>query len=59
MPDVIGAPVKKGDIVGKVVYRLNEKNIGECNIIVVQDIDKIGFFNMEKYILNKWFNVLR
>ena len=51
--------VKKGDIVGKVVYRLNEKNIGECNIIVVQDIDKIGFFNMERYILNKWFNVLR
>lgn len=59
MPDVIGAPVKKGDIVGKVVYRLNEKNIGECNIIVVQDIDKIGFFNMAKYVLNKWFNVLR
>ena len=59
MPDVIGAPVKKGDIVGKVIYRLNEKDIGECNIIVAQDIDKIGFFNMEKYILNKWFNVLR
>ena len=59
MPDVIGAPVKKGDIVGKVIYRLNEKNIGECNIIVTQDIDKIGFFNMERYILNKWFNVLR
>ena len=59
MPDVIGAPIKKGDIVGKVIYRLNEKDIGECNIIVVQDIDKIGFFNMEKYILNKWFNILR
>ena len=59
MPDVIGAPVKKGDIVGKVIYKLNEKNIGECNIIVTQDIDKIGFFNMERYILNKWFNVLR
>ena len=59
MPDVIGAPVKKGDIVGRVIYRLNEKNIGECNVIVTQDIEKIGFFNMERYILNKWFNVLR
>ena len=59
MPDVIQAPIKKGDIVGKVIYRLNEKNIGECNIIVAQDIDKIGFFNMERYVLNKWFNVLR
>ena len=59
MPDVIPAPVKKGDVVGKVIYRLNEKNIGECNIIVMQDIDKIGFFNMERYVLNKWFNVLR
>ena len=59
MSDVIQAPVKKGDIVGRVIYRLNEKNIGECNIIVLQDIDKIGFFNMEKYILNKWFSVLR
>ena len=59
MPDVIQAPVKKGDIVGKVIYRLNEKNIGECNLIVMQDIDKIGFFNMERYVLNKWFSVLR
>ena len=55
MPDVIQAPVKKGDIVGRVIYRLNEKNIGECNLIVMQDIDKIGFFNMERYVLNKWF----
>ena len=59
MPDIISAPVKKGDIVGRVIYRLNEKDIGECNIIITQDIDKIGFFNMEKYVLNKWFNVLR
>lgn len=59
MPDVIQAPVKKGEIVGKVIYRLNEKNIGECNLIVMQDIDKIGFFNMERYVLNKWFSVLR
>ena len=59
MSDVIQAPVKKGDIVGKVIYRLNEKNIGECNLIVMQDIDKIGFFNMERYVLNKWFSVLR
>ena len=59
MPDVIQAPVKKGDIVGRVIYRLNEKNIGECNLIVMQDIDKIGFFNMERYVLNKWFSVLR
>ena len=59
MPDVIQAPVKKGNIVGKVIYRLNEKNIGECNLIVMQDIDKIGFFNMERYVLNKWFSVLR
>ena len=59
MPDVIQAPVKKRDIVGKVTYKLNEKNIGECNVIVTQDIDKIEFFNMERFILNKWFNVLR
>ena len=59
MPDVIQAPVKKGDIVGKVIYMLNGKNIGECNLIVMQDIDKIGFFNMERYVLNKWFSVLR
>ena len=59
MSDVIQAPVKKGDIVGRVIYRLNEKNIGECNLIVMQDIDKIGFFNMERYVLNKWFSVLR
>ena len=59
MPDIIQAPVKKGDSVGKVIYRLNDEIIGECNIIAMEDIEKIGFFNMERYVLNKWFNVLR
>jgi len=59
MPDAIVAPVQKGNTVGKIRYTLNGENVGECNLIVNEDIDKIDFFNMEKYILNKWFNVLR
>ena len=59
MPDVIQAPVQKGNTVGKVIYNLNGEKIGECNLIINENIDKIDFLNMERYILNKWFNVLR
>jgi len=59
MQDIIQAPIKKGEVIGKLKYTLNEENIGECNLICADDIDKINFFNMEQYVLDKWFTLLR
>ena len=59
IPDVIQAPLNKEDIIGKVIYNLNGENVGECNLISKEDVNKINFFNMEQFILDKWFTVLR
>ena len=59
IPDTIQAPVRKGDIIGKINYVIDGENIGKCNLVANENIDKIIFFSMEKYVLKKWFNVLR
>ncbi len=59
MPDIVQAPIKKGDIMGKLKYTLNGENVGECNLTVTEDVDKINFFNMEQFILDRWFTLLR
>lgn len=37
------APIKKGDVAGKVVYKLGDKEIGEINIVFTESIKKAGF----------------
>ena len=59
MPENFQAPIKKGEIVGKLKYTLNGEIVGECNLISDTDVEKINFFNMEQYILDKWFTLLR
>ncbi|MBR0428070.1 MAG: D-alanyl-D-alanine carboxypeptidase [Clostridia bacterium] len=59
MPDVVQAPIKKGDIIGKLTYILDGEDIGECNLVCDEDVNKINFFNMEQYVLDKWFTLLR
>ena len=59
MPNVIQAPVNKGDIIGKVTYTLNGEIVGECNLICDEDVNKINFFNMEQFIIKEWFTLLR
>ncbi len=43
MPEVITAPLAKGDEVGRVIYRLNGEEIGSVPICVGEDLPKIGF----------------
>ena len=51
--------LKKGDIIGKLTYILDGEDIGECNLVCDEDVNKINFFNMEQYVLDKWFTLLR
>lgn len=51
------APIKKGEIVGKVIYKLNDEIIGENPIYCAENIDKITFFEyfgfaIKKFLLN-------
>ena len=59
MPNSVQAPIKKGDNIGKLTYTLNGDIVGECNLIVGEDVSKINFFNMEQFVLDRWFTLLR
>lgn len=42
----IPAPVKKGDKVGKVIYKIGNEKIGEADITAAQDAAKMDFFGL-------------
>ena len=59
MPEILQAPIKQGDTIGKITYTLNGETVGECDLAAKEDVSKINFFNMEQFVLDKWFTLLR
>lgn len=57
--DKIDAPLKKGDIVGKVVFSLDSKELTSINLISNSDVDKINIFTMTKKTIYNWVDLLR
>ena len=54
LPEVIEAPLNKGDKVGEVKYYLGEKQIGQMDIVVSEDLVKAGFGDYFKRGFSKW-----
>ncbi len=48
------APVKKGDIVGKIEILENNKPVGEVNIVASEDVLRLNFVDIFGLFLNKW-----
>lgn len=44
----LAAPVHEGDIVGKLVYRLNGKEIGQVDVAAAEEIEKASFLDALK-----------
>lgn len=54
IPEYVCAPLKDGDVIGKIIYRDPERIIGEASIIVRENIDKTGLFDIF-YKMMKFF----
>ena len=54
LPQWIEAPLKKGDKVGVVRYFLGEKEIGQIDIVVKQDLQEAGWMEYFKEGMGKW-----
>lgn len=54
LPERVTAPIKKGDVIGKVTYKIGGRTVGEADITAEQDIDKISFFSMARELIS-WF----
>lgn len=57
--DNISAPISKGDILGKVVYTLNNEQLLEVNLLAECDIHKNTIWNLTTSLYQKWFKLLR
>ncbi|MBR4880497.1 MAG: hypothetical protein IKU19_01100, partial [Clostridia bacterium] len=51
----ITAPVKKGDKVGRVVYYLGDKEVGESDIVAREDVRDVGFKDIFLRLLQSYF----
>ena len=54
MPESLTAPVKAGQVIGKVTYKIGDNVVGTADIAAVEDVGKIGFWTMLPKIL-RWF----
>ncbi|CDC17545.1 d-alanyl-D-alanine carboxypeptidase [Ruminococcus sp. CAG:55] len=53
IPDEVKAPVKKGETVGRICYRINGKEIGSVNLIASTPVEKADFGDYLKKIWKK------
>ena len=55
----ICAPIKKGDVIGKITFSSNGNQLLEVNLVSDNDIEKNTLWNLTVSLYKKWFNVLR
>jgi D-alanyl-D-alanine carboxypeptidase (penicillin-binding protein 5/6) len=55
IPESLTAPIKSGDVVGKVKYTLNGEILGEASIFVKEEVPKIKFGDVFALILENIF----
>ncbi len=57
LPETLSAPIKAGEVVGKIKYTLNGDVLGDCDIFVKEEIEKLKFTDIFALILQKIFTV--
>lgn len=55
LPEKLAAPVKKGDVVGKVHYMSGDKELGTSDIYALEDVERITLPQIFGRILRKYF----
>ena len=59
LPEIIEAPVIKGQKIGEVIFSLNSETLGTVNLIANADVKKLSFGNMLAHVVESWFALLR
>lgn len=54
LPEVLEAPLKKGQIIGRAVYSLSGREVGCVNILVKEDVEGAGFFDYFRRIFQEF-----
>lgn len=56
-PQVIEAPVKKGQKVGEVIYKINSKEIGRSELVAKESIERTNFIRLFLIMVEKWVKI--
>lgn len=55
----ISAPIKKGDVLGKITFSIQNEVISSVNLVAETNIEKINLFTMSKKVIYSWIDLLR
>ncbi len=58
LPEIINAPVKKGDVVGKIKYSVNNEDISTVNIVADEDVKETDFLYLFLHIIKGYLSVI-
>ena len=53
----VAAPVKKGQSLGRLIYKLNDEIVAEYDIVAAEDVEAINFPAIFKDLLGKFFKI--
>ncbi|MBE6531327.1 MAG: D-alanyl-D-alanine carboxypeptidase [Ruminococcaceae bacterium] len=53
LPESVPAPIKSGEKIGRVVYKLGDKEIGAADILASESVEKIDFWGLLLKMLSK------
>ena len=59
IPDIVSAPVTKGQKLGEVSYSINGEIIASTNIIAKENVKRLNLGNMCARIIEGWVSLLR
>ena len=57
MPEMVAAPIKKGQKIGSVEYRLGDKSLGEFPVTAKSDVEEIRFSGVFGVLLRSFFGL--
>lgn len=53
----VEAPITQGDVIGQIVYKLGEKNIGSVDVVAAETIRKADYLDNLGKIFEMWSNI--
>ena len=59
LDDTFTAPILEGQKLGEVEFSINGNVISTVNLVANKSSDKLSFGSITKFVINKWFNMLR
>lgn len=59
LDDTFTAPILEGQKLGEVEFSINGNVVSTVNLVANKSSDKLSFVSIIKFVMNKWFNMLR